>query len=97
MDNGALLELKGLHKGGFGGNRENAQSPAAMLKAIEMATKMFKLENGYFPKSLVDLTSPPAGMSQDKWRGPYLDKPAIKDSWGTDLQYSAYPSGMFLP
>lgn len=88
MKDGAPRELKGLHLRSLSGNRDG-YSQTAQLKSIEQAIMMYKLETGSFPKSLNDLSSLPTGMSQDKWGGPFLDKPVTHDLWGTNLKYSA--------
>jgi general secretion pathway protein G len=44
---------------------------------------------GRFPGSLNDLAMPPAGMTQQQWRGPYLDDGKVPvDPWGSEFTYT---------
>lgn len=72
--------------------QRNANSDAAMtqINTLKTACKMYKLNVGRFPASLNDLAVPPSGMTQQQWRGPYLDDGKVPvDPWGSEFQYSA--------
>ena len=68
-----------------------AKSDAAKLQIsqIEAGLDLYRLDVGRYPSAqegLGALLSRPAG--EDKWRGPYLQKPeAINDPWGAQFLY----------
>ena len=69
----------------------NSQEDAARLQmsSIEQAVKAYYMKVGQRPQQLQDLIQPPSGMSQQKWKGPYLEGGQVpKDPWGNDFQLS---------
>jgi general secretion pathway protein G len=57
------------------------------IKTIEKACMSYRLKHRRFPNQLDDLTTVPAGLSQRKWGGPYLEKPPI-DPWGNQYSFT---------
>jgi general secretion pathway protein G len=71
------------------GRSEQARQAAAHadLSSIKTALDAFEVDNGYYPKNLLDLIQQPRDAKN--WRGPYLDK-VPQDPWGNAYVY-AYP------
>ena len=68
-------------------DRTKSQIAVAEMKSVETALKVYRLENGFYPKSLGALMTVPAAVKGR--RNPYLeDEP--KDPWGKWYQYK-YP------
>jgi general secretion pathway protein G len=62
----------------------NANKDAALSQISTLATacRMYKMNVGIFPTTLNDLITMPTGMTQNQWRGPYLDAQALPmDPW----------------
>lgn len=57
------------------------------IKTLTDACKMFRISVGYFPSSLEDLTTLPAGLTRNQWGGPYLEKPINADPWSRPYNY----------
>lgn len=59
------------------------------LKSVELACKMFMLNVGSNPKAVEDLYRLPEGVTQQQWKGPFLDikdpESGIQDSWGNPI------------
>ena len=68
------------------GRSEQARQTAAHadLSAIKTALDAFEVDNGFYPKSIQDLVSPPSNARS--WRGPYLEK-VPQDPWGNAYVY----------
>lgn len=69
----------------------NSQEDACRLQmsSIEQAVKAYYMKTGQRPQQLQDLIQPPSGMSQQKWKGPYLEGGKIPvDPWGNPFQLS---------
>lgn len=65
---------------------------ATQIQSIEMALKLYKLDNGQYPTSeqgLQALVEPPSvGRLAKKWREEgYMEKGIPKDPWGNDYVY----------
>ncbi|HTX20300.1 MAG TPA: type II secretion system major pseudopilin GspG [Candidatus Aquilonibacter sp.] len=53
---------------------------------IKSAIDQFKMDNGYYPKSLQDLVQQPPGAKN--WHGPYFNPPNLPiDPWGNNYIY----------
>lgn len=74
------------------GRMQQAQVSTAKqsVSAIEMAVKMYEVDNGKYPASLQNLLT---RGSEPNWNGPYLDKGLPKDPWGNDFQYNGSKDG----
>ncbi len=72
----------------FSGRTEQAKEQQAVTQISTFSTALnnFEVDNGHFPKSLMDLIAQP-GDAQN-WHGPYLQSDNIpKDPWGSDYVY----------
>jgi len=71
----------------FVGREEDAKIAAAKanITNISIGLDMFGMHIGSYPDSLDELMVDPG--SDDKWRGPYLNKSPDKDPWGTPYIY----------
>jgi general secretion pathway protein G len=70
----------------------STQNDAAITQigTLKQTCKMFKLNIGRYPTSLNELVTIPAGMTQQSWKGPYLDEGKLPaDPWGNPFNYSA--------
>ena len=69
------------------GRSEQARQAAAHadISAIKTALDAFEVDNGYYPKNIMDLLQQPRDAKN--WRGPYLDK-IPQDPWGNNYAYS---------
>lgn len=63
--------------------RDATQTHNTWVKAAGLikASEIFQARVGRFPDSLTELVELPAGMSADKWQGPYVEEKALTDSW----------------
>jgi len=68
------------------GRSEQARQTAARadISAIKTSLDAFEVDNGFYPKSIQDLVSPPSNAKN--WRGPYLEK-LPEDPWGSHYVY----------
>ena len=68
------------------GRSQQARETAvrADLSAIKTALDAYEVDNGNYPKSLMELVQPPGNARN--WRGPYLDK-VPEDPWGSPYLY----------
>ena len=72
----------------FSGRTQQAKEQAAVtqISTFRTALDAFEVDNGYYPKNLVDLISKP--RDAQNWRGPYLQSDTIpKDPWQNDYIY----------
>ncbi|HGE72829.1 TPA: type II secretion system protein GspG [Candidatus Poribacteria bacterium] len=64
------------------------------IDAIGLALDIYASHNGTYPSTEQGLKSlwekPIIAPIPNKWQGPYLDKPILKDPWGNDYIY-IYP------
>ena len=82
-----LIILMSLVGAGYFTYFANSQEDAARLQmtSIEQACKGYYLKTGQHAQNIQDLVAPPSGMSEQKWKGPYLDGGEVpKDPWGND-------------
>jgi general secretion pathway protein G len=70
-----------------------AKSQEARIRIQQLAgqIEMYKLEVGKLPDNLQALVRQPAGV--DRWNGPYVKEPDLKDAWGNDYRYTAPGQG----
>lgn len=80
----------------FAGRSRQARETAAssQIANLEISIDAFEVDNGYYPRTLDELVTPPSNNSTD-WRGPYLKKGIPLDPWGGIYIYE-YP-GRRLP
>lgn len=85
-----LIMLAGMGIGAYMNIQNNANSDAAsiMISTLENSCKQFRLNTGRFPQNLNDLYTKPGNMTQQKWRGPYLEEQVPLDPWGNKYTYS---------
>jgi general secretion pathway protein G len=72
----------------FSGRTEQAKEQAAVTQIATFRTALdaFEVDNGFYPKSLVDLIQAPSDAQN--WRGPYLQTDQIPlDPWGGEYIY----------
>jgi general secretion pathway protein G len=77
------------------GRGEQARQTAAYTDihgGIKSALDQYEVDNGFYPKSLQDLLTPPSNAKN--WHGPYLDKLPI-DPWNNPYIY--YFPGKHIP
>lgn len=69
------------------GRSEQARQAAARadISSIKTALDAFEVDNGYYPKSIMDLIQSPQDVKN--WHGPYLDK-VPQDPWGNNYTYA---------
>lgn len=68
----------------------------SVLKNIKLVIETgFSTDTGSLPETLQDLVTKPANEEIAKeWKGPYLEgKKALKDAWGSSIQYNLTPGG----
>lgn len=58
----------------------NVGKVRADMKGLKDAMKLFKINMGYWPRSINDLFNAPANAGR-RWKGPYLDDQP-RDPWG---------------
>jgi len=87
--------LVGMQRQGY------SQAAKNQINYFEEQIQLYKLNTGVYPTTLDDLVTMPAGMTIEKWKGPYLEagKKVPKDPWGRDYIYerkddSAIKSGV---
>ena len=70
-----------------------AKSQEARIRIQQLAgqIEMYKLEVGKLPDNLQALVRQPPGV--DRWNGPYVKEPDLKDAWGNDYRYTAPGQG----
>ena len=70
----------------------NVDATRLSMRGVEQALKLYALDHGgSFPqtKDGLNVLLETPGQSDPRWRGPYLEEPAL-DAWGTPLTYQ-YP------
>ena len=65
--------------------RAKSQEQRIRTQSLVGQIEMYRLEVGKYPGSLQDLLRQPSGV--DKWNGPYIKEPDLKDAWGNDYRY----------
>ena len=72
------------------------------LRSLKTAITVYQTDVGAYPSSLKELVERPSDPKfATKWKGPYLDKEIVNDSWGHEFQYyanapkSAYPYELY--
>jgi len=82
-----IIVLAGIGVGAMMNAQEDALERQAQIKArgYAEACKMFKINVGYFPSQLEDLITRPQGVSDRKWRRPFIEKLEL-DPWGNPYQ-----------
>jgi type II secretion system protein G len=68
-------------------NRPHIGGGPDIQDGIKSEIDSFKVDNGFYPKSLQDLLQQPSGTTN--WHGPYLEKIPV-DHWGNKFFYE-YP------
>ena len=70
-----------------------AKSQEARIRIQQLAgqVEMYKLEVGKLPENLQALVKQPPGA--DRWNGPYVKEPDLKDAWGNDYRYAVPGQG----
>lgn len=70
-----------------------AKSQEARIRIQQLAgqVEMYKLEVGKLPENLQALVKQPPGA--DRWNGPYVKEPDLKDAWGNDYRYTVPGQG----
>lgn len=60
------------------------------INTLEEACMQFKLTHNRFPNKLQELTSVPSGMTENQWRGPFIegDGNVPTDPWSQPFDYS---------
>jgi general secretion pathway protein G len=71
--------------------RAKSQEARIRIQHLAGQIEMYRLEVGKYPGSLQDLLRQPSGM--DKWNGPYVKEPDLKDAWGNDYRYQVPGQG----
>lgn len=77
-----IIVLAGIGVGAMMNAQDDAQERTAQIKAsgYAEACKRFKIDVGFFPNQLEDLITRPQGVSDRKWRRPYVEK-MENDPW----------------
>lgn len=84
-----IIVLAGIGVGAMMNAQDNASERQALVKAkgYAEACKLFKIDVGFFPNQLDDLAVRPQGVSERKWRRPYIDPPQVQpDPWNNPYQ-----------
>lgn len=71
----------------------NINAAKAQVGALETPLETYRLDMNDYPSTdegLDALRTSPGGDNEDKWAGPYLQKPIPDDPWGNPYQYE-YP------
>ena len=71
--------------------RAKSQEARIRMQHLAGQIEMYRLEVGKYPGSLQDLLRQPSGV--DKWNGPYVKEPDLKDAWGNDYRYQVPGQG----
>lgn len=73
-------------KRGGGGRSRMVEAYTDIHSGIKVALDHYKIDTGFFPKSINDLIQQPS--STTNWHGPYFDPPQIPvDPWGDKYIY----------
>ena len=70
-----------------------AKTKEAEIRLLHLSgqIEMYKLEVGRYPENLQALVRQPSGV--DKWAGPYVKEPELKDAWGNEYRYTTPGTG----
>jgi general secretion pathway protein G len=66
------------------------------LQTLSLPLTKFQFDTGDYPSNdagLGALRAAPAGVIEEKWRGPYLPKNLGADPWGNDYEYEKSSEG----
>ena len=91
-----LIILMSLVGAGYFTYFANSQEDAARLQmqSIQQAAQGYYFDTGQAPQSVNDLVQQPSGMSQQKWRGPYLEDGQVPvDPWGNPYRLEVSNNG----
>ena len=66
--------------------KAKGQDAKIRMQHVAGQLEIYRLEVGRYPENLQALVRQPAGV--DKWNGPYLKEPDLKDAWGNDYRYT---------
>jgi len=88
-----IIVLAGIGVGAMMNAQDDANDRQAQIKArgYAEACKRFKIDVGYFPNQLEDLAARPQGVSERKWRRPYIEK-LESDPWGNPYVVQSDPT-----
>ncbi|MDP1562574.1 MAG: type II secretion system major pseudopilin GspG [Pirellulaceae bacterium] len=87
-----IIVLAGIGVGAMMNAQDTASERQAQIKArgYAEACKRFKVDVGFFPSQLEDLLSRPQGVSDRKWRRPYVEKLEM-DPWNNPYTLQTDP------
>lgn len=91
-----LIILMSLVGAGYFTYFANSQEDAArvQMQSIEQACKGYYMDTNQPPSKIDDLVIQPSGMSNRKWRGPYLDGGKVPvDPWGSPYRLTIGNNG----
>jgi general secretion pathway protein G len=71
--------------------RAKSQEAKIRIQHLAGQVEMYKLEVGRLPENLGALLKQPPGL--DRWNGPYIKEPDLKDAWGNDYRYTVPGQG----
>ena len=71
--------------------RAKSQEAKIRIQHVSGQIEMYRLEVGRYPENLQALVKQPPGA--DKWNGPYIKEPDLKDAWGNDYRYTVPGQG----
>lgn len=88
-----IIVLAGIGVGAMMNAQDDANDRQAQIKArgYAEACKRFKIDVGFFPNQLEDLAVRPQGVSDRKWRRPYIEK-LEPDPWGNPYAVQSDPT-----
>lgn len=70
--------------------RANMRAALVQINLVEKLLQDYHTDVGSFPSTeqgLLALSSAPTGLPNNKWAGPYAEKPIPPDPWGNPYQY----------
>jgi general secretion pathway protein G len=71
--------------------RAKSQEARVRIQHLAGQVEMYRLEVGKYPENLQALVKQPPGV--DKWNGPYVKDPDLKDAWGNDYRFNVPGQG----
>ena len=71
--------------------RAKSQEARVRIQHLAGQVEMYRLEVGKYPENLQALVKQPPGV--DKWNGPYVKDPDLKDAWGNDYRFTVPGQG----
>jgi len=66
--------------------KAKSQEAKIRIQNLVGQIEIYRLEVGKYPDNLQALLKQPPGV--DKWNGPYVKEPDLKDAWGNDYRYT---------